>query len=46
MNFDLEPGNIDIEMANDPNIRGQEEEEKTKMTDEQEITSTDPPDQA
>jgi hypothetical protein len=42
MDFDL--------MIDDPNVRGQEEEEKeegeTEMADEQEVTSTDPPDQA
>jgi hypothetical protein len=51
MDFDLELGNVHMEMANDPNVRGQEdeeeeEEEETEMMDEQEITSTDPPDQA
>jgi hypothetical protein len=50
INFDLEPGNIHIEMADDPNVRGQEgeeeEEEETEMTDEQDVTSTDPPDQS
>jgi hypothetical protein len=46
MDFDLEPGNVDMEMTDDPNVRGQEEEEETQMTDEQEVTSTDPPNQA
>jgi hypothetical protein len=50
MNFNLEPGNVDMEMADDPNVRGQEEEEEkkkeTEMADDQEVTSTDPPDQA
>jgi hypothetical protein len=50
MDFDLELGNVHMEMANDPNVRGQEdeeeEEEETEMMDEQDITSTDPPDQA
>jgi hypothetical protein len=50
MDFDLEPGNVDMEMADDSNVRGQEkgeeEEKETEMTDEQEITSTDTPDQA
>jgi hypothetical protein len=50
MNFDLESGNVHMEMADDPNVRGQEdeeeEEEKVEAMDEQEVTSTDPPDQA
>jgi hypothetical protein len=49
MDFDLEPGNVHMKMADDPNVRGQEDEEEkeeeTKMMNEQEITSTDPPDQ-
>jgi hypothetical protein len=49
MNFDLESGNVDMQMADDPNVRGQEEEEEeeaeTEMVGEQEVTSTDPPDQ-
>jgi hypothetical protein len=46
MDFDLEPGNVDMKMADDPNVRGQEEEEETEMADDQEVTFTDPPDQA
>jgi hypothetical protein len=30
MDFDLEPGNVDMEMADDPNVRGQEEKKKLK----------------
>jgi hypothetical protein len=30
MNFDLEPGNVHMEMADDPNVRGQEDEEEEK----------------
>jgi hypothetical protein len=48
INFDLEPGNVDIEMADDPNVQGQEEKEeekeKTEMVGEQDITSTNQPD--
>jgi hypothetical protein len=46
MDFDLELGNVDMEMAHDPNVRGQEEEEETEMTNELYVTSTDPLDQA
>jgi hypothetical protein len=50
MDFDLEPGNVHMEMADDSNVRGQEdeeeEEEEVEAMDEQEVTSTDPPDQA
>jgi hypothetical protein len=50
MDFDLEPGNVHMEIAADPNIRGQEdneeEEDEVEAMDEQEVTSTDPPDQA
>jgi hypothetical protein len=50
IDFDLEPGNIDMEMADDPSIRGQEEEdeeeEETEMAGEQEVAPVDPPDQA
>jgi hypothetical protein len=30
MNFDLEPSNVHMEMADDPNVRGQEDEEEEK----------------
>jgi hypothetical protein len=43
MNFDLESGNVDMEMADDPSVRGQEEEE-TEIVDELEVAPTDPPD--
>jgi hypothetical protein len=50
MDFDLEPDNVHMEMADDPNERGQEdeeeEEEETETMDKQDVTSTDPPDQA
>jgi hypothetical protein len=49
MDFDLEPGNVHMEMVDDSNVRGQEdeeEEEEVEAMDEQEVTSTDPPDQA
>jgi hypothetical protein len=50
MDFDLEPGNVHMEMAADPNVRGQEdneeEEDEVEAMDEQEVTSTDPSDQA
>jgi hypothetical protein len=45
MDFDLEPGNVDMKMTDDPNVWGQEEEEETEMVGEQNVTSTDPPDQ-
>jgi hypothetical protein len=45
MDFDMERGNVDMEMADDHSTRGQEEEE-TEMVDEQEVVPTDPPDQA
>jgi hypothetical protein len=39
MDFDLELGNVDLDMADDPNVRDQEEEEEeeeeTEMMDEQ-----------
>jgi hypothetical protein len=48
MNFDLEPSNVDMEMTDDPNVRGQEkeeeEDEEIEMVGEQEVTFTDPPD--
>jgi hypothetical protein len=51
MDFDLEPGNVHMEMVDDSNVRGQEdeeeeEEEEVEAMDEQDVTSTDPPDQA
>jgi hypothetical protein len=50
MDFDLEPGNVDMKMTDDPNVLGQEEQEEeekeTEMTDEQDVTPTNPPDQA
>jgi hypothetical protein len=50
MDFDLDSGNVHMEMTDDPNVRGQEdkeeEEEETEAMYEQEVTSTDPPDQA
>jgi hypothetical protein len=48
MDFDLDPSNVHMEMTGDPNVRGQEDKEKeeTEMMDEQEVTSTDPSDQA
>jgi hypothetical protein len=50
MDFDLESGNIDMEMADDPSVRAQEEEEEeeeeTEMVGEQKVAPTDPPDQA
>jgi hypothetical protein len=50
MDFDLEPSNVHMEMTDDPNVRGQEdeeeEEEEIEAMDEQEVISTDPPDQA
>jgi hypothetical protein len=46
MNFDLERGNMDMEMGNDPSVRDREEEEETEMVGEQEVAHTDPPDQA
>jgi hypothetical protein len=45
MDFDLEPNNVDMKMADDPSVRGLEEEE-TEMVDVQEVVPTDPPDQA
>jgi hypothetical protein len=49
MNFNLKPDNVNMEMADDHNVRGQEEEEgeeeETEMVGEQEVTFTDPPDQ-
>jgi hypothetical protein len=46
MNFDMEPSNVDMEMANDPSGWGQEEEEDTEVVVEQEVDPTDPSDQA
>jgi hypothetical protein len=50
MDFDLEPGNVHMEMAADLDIRGhednEEEEDEVEAMDEQEVTSTTPPDQA
>jgi hypothetical protein len=47
MDFDLEPGNVDMEMVDDLSVRGQEkEEEETEMVGEQDIAPTDPLDQA
>jgi hypothetical protein len=50
MDFDLEPGNVDMKIADNPSVRGQEEEkeeeEETEMVGEQEVAPTDPPDQA
>jgi hypothetical protein len=46
IDFDLEPDNVDMEMADDPSVRGQEEEEEaTDMVGEQEVAPTDPPNQ-
>jgi hypothetical protein len=50
MDFDLEPGNVHMEIAADPNVRGQEDDEEEEEEDEveamneQDVTSTDPPD--
>jgi hypothetical protein len=46
MDFDLEPGNVDMEMVDDLSVRGQEEEEEeeeeTEIVGEQEVASTGP----
>jgi hypothetical protein len=50
IDFNLEPGNVDMKMVDDPSVQGQDEEEEekeeTEIVGEQEVAPTDPPDQA
>jgi hypothetical protein len=48
MDFDMEPSNVDMEMANDPSGWGQEEEEEEdiEVVVGQKVDPTDPSDQA